>query len=79
MVEDEEDHMKRKHPKYYEYIQKREKKETLSICGYCGTSVKNWRKHVQECHPELIANYTRKKKPKKKEEEEDLSAMFNLD
>ncbi|MHA1219221.1 MAG: hypothetical protein ACTSO5_11185 [Candidatus Heimdallarchaeaceae archaeon] len=70
--------MRRKHPKYAEYLKKREEKEALSICGYCGTMVKNWREHVQFHHPELISAYTRKKKPKVEEETEDLSKMFNL-
>ncbi|MEA2070127.1 MAG: hypothetical protein U9O98_02455 [Asgard group archaeon] len=78
IVEDVEEHMKRKHPEYAKYLKKREKKENLSICGYCGSVVKNWRDHVQEYHPELIAKYTRKKKPEKKEEKEDLTEMFNL-
>jgi hypothetical protein len=78
IVEDEEEHMKRKHPKYADYIEKREQKELLSICGYCGSMVKNWREHVQQHHPELIANYTRKKKQKEEEEQEDLAKMFNL-
>ncbi|MHA1212088.1 MAG: hypothetical protein ACTSSH_06470 [Candidatus Heimdallarchaeota archaeon] len=70
--------MNRKHPKYAEYLAKREAKEALSICGYCGRMIKNWRAHVQHSHPELIAAYTRKKKQPKKEEEEDFSKMFNL-
>jgi hypothetical protein len=70
--------MKRKHPKYFEYLKKKEDKETLSICGYCGCTVKNWREYVQEHHPELITNYSRKRKPKKEEEPEDYSEMFNL-
>ncbi|MHA1629371.1 MAG: hypothetical protein ACTSXO_01310 [Candidatus Heimdallarchaeota archaeon] len=78
MVEDVEEHMKRKHPKYAEYLHKREEKEALSICGYCGRMIKDWRKHVQESHPELIATYARKKKPKQEEEEEDFTKMFNL-
>lgn len=70
--------MKRKHPKYAEYLQKREEKEALKICGYCGRMVSNWRQHVEENHHELIANYARKKKPKQEEAEEDFSKMFNL-
>lgn len=78
LVDDVEEHMKRKHPKYAEYLAKREEKEALSICGYCGRMIKDWRAHVQENHPELIAAYARKKKPQKDEEEEDYSSMFNL-
>lgn len=78
LVDDVDEHMNRKHPKYAEYLQKREEKETLSICGYCGRMIKNWRAHVQESHPELIAAYARKKKPKEEDKEEDFSKMFNL-
>jgi len=78
LVDDVEEHMRRKHPKYAEYLKKREEKEALSICGYCGIMVKNWREHVQFHHPELISAYTRKKKPQVEEETEDLSKMFNL-
>ncbi|MHA1124610.1 MAG: hypothetical protein ACTSO7_03170 [Candidatus Heimdallarchaeota archaeon] len=71
--------MKRKHPKYAEYLKKREEKEALSICGWCGSMVKDWRKHVEANHPELITAYARKKKPKEEEEKsEDYSKMFNL-
>jgi len=71
--------MKRKHPKYAEYLAKREEKEALSICGYCGRMIKNWREHVQDSHPELIAAYARKKKHNDEEnKEEDFSKMFNL-
>ena len=79
LVDDVEEHMRRKHPKYAEYLAKREEKEALSICGYCGRMIKNWREHVQESHPELIAAYARKKKQKDEDaKEEDFTKMFNL-
>lgn len=78
LVDDVDDHMKRKHPKYAEYLAKKEEKEALSICGYCGCMIKNWREHVEECHTELIAAYARKKKPQSDDEVEDYSKMFNF-
>jgi hypothetical protein len=71
--------MKRKHPDVARYLQKREAREDLTICGLCGRMVKNWREHIQESHPEEIAKHIRKKKPKEDDSvKEDFTKMFNL-
>ncbi len=61
--------MKRRHPKYLEYIAKKEAKEEKYMCCYCGLWVKNWRLHIKNFHPEIIADASRRIKPEPKEEE----------
>ncbi|TFF90647.1 MAG: hypothetical protein EU548_01910 [Promethearchaeota archaeon] len=69
IIEDEVDHMKRRHPKYLQYIVKKEEKEERYMCCYCGLWVKNWREHVKDQHPEIIADAARRVKPEPEEEE----------
>ncbi len=69
IIENPEEHMKRRHPKYIEYIVKKEAKEEKYMCCYCGLWVKNWREHIKNQHPEIIANASKRTKPEPKEEE----------
>jgi len=73
IIEDEEDHMKRRHPKYMKYLEKREEKEEKYMCCYCGLWVRNWRAHVRDQHPEIIADAARRVKPEPEEEEFEFS------
>ena len=68
IIEEPEEHMKRRHPKYLQYIEKKEEKEEKYMCCYCGLWVLDWRKHVKEQHPEIIADASRRVKPEPEEE-----------
>jgi len=63
------DHMKRRHAKYFQYLEKREEREERYMCCYCGLWVKNWREHIKEQHPEIIAAAAKRVKPEPEEEE----------
>lgn len=73
IIEDEHDHMMRRHSKYMQYIEKKEEKEEKYMCCYCGLWVKNWRLHVKDQHPEIIADASRRVKPEPEEEEFEFS------
>lgn len=69
IIEEAEDHMKRRHPKYLKYLEKKEENEEKYHCCYCGIYVKDWKAHVREKHPEIIAAAAKRVKPEPKEEE----------
>ncbi|TFF84325.1 hypothetical protein EU523_01710 [Candidatus Heimdallarchaeota archaeon] len=69
VIENEEEHMRLRHPKYLKYLSDREKKEDRFMCCYCGLWVKNWKEHMQKSHPDIIKNVSRRVKPKKEKEE----------
>jgi len=39
------------------------------MCCYCGLWVKNWREHIKQQHPEIIAEAAKRVKPEPEEEE----------
>ena len=51
------------------YLEKKEQNEEKYHCCYCGIYVKNWREHVREKHPEIIAAASKRVKPEPQEEE----------
>ena len=69
IIEEEEDHMKRRHPKYLKYLEKKEENEEKYHCCYCGLWVVNWRQHVRDQHPEVIEAAAKRVKPEPTEEE----------
>jgi hypothetical protein len=73
IIENEEEHMKRRHPKYLQYLEKKEENEEKYMCCYCGLWVNNWREHVTKNHPEIIADAAKRVKPQPKEEEFEFS------
>jgi hypothetical protein len=69
IIEDEEDHMRRRHPELLKYMEKKEEKEDLWMCCHCGLYVKNWQEHIREQHPEIIEQASKRVKQEPEEEE----------